>query len=55
MSHVKLHLVRFTRGGVTIRTGNMVEYDTVNMKITNVPEANKFLVREYRQAESYSQ
>ena len=48
MSHVILHLVRFKRGGVALRTGNMVEYDTVNMKITNVPEANKFPVSEYR-------
>jgi hypothetical protein len=35
-------------GGVALRTGKRVDYDTVNMKITNVPEANKFLVREYR-------
>src|SRR5664280_2420753 len=35
-------------GGVALRTGKRVEYDTINMKITNVPEANKFLVREYR-------
>jgi hypothetical protein len=35
-------------GGVALRAGKKVEYDTVNMKITNVPEANKFLVREYR-------
>jgi hypothetical protein len=35
-------------GGVALRTGKRVEYDSVNMKITNVTEANKFLVREYR-------
>ena len=35
-------------GGVALRAGKRVEYDTENMKITNVPEANKFLVREYR-------
>jgi hypothetical protein len=35
-------------GAVALRTGKKVEYDTANMKITNVPEANKFLVREYR-------
>ena len=35
-------------GAVALRTGNKVEYDTVNMKITNNPEANKYLVREYR-------
>lgn len=35
-------------GGVALRTGKKVEYDSANMKITNVPEANNFLVREYR-------
>jgi hypothetical protein len=35
-------------GGVALRARKMVEYDTVNMKITNNPDANKFLVREYR-------
>lgn len=36
-------------GGVALRAGKKVDYDTVNMKITNVPEANKYLVREYRE------
>jgi hypothetical protein len=35
-------------GGVALRAGKRVEYDTAAMKITNVAEANKFLVREYR-------
>ena len=35
-------------GGVALRTGKRVEYDSSSMKVTNVPEANKFLVREYR-------
>ena len=35
-------------GGVALRTGKRVEYDTAAMKITNIPDANKFLVREYR-------
>jgi hypothetical protein len=35
-------------GAVALRAGKKVEYDAVNMKITNVPEANKYLVREYR-------
>jgi hypothetical protein len=35
-------------GAVALRAGKKVEYDTVNMKITNIPEANKYLVREYR-------
>jgi len=35
-------------GAVALRAGKKVEYDTANMKITNVPEANKYLVREYR-------
>jgi len=36
-------------GAVALRAGKRVEYDTANMKITNLPEANKFLTREYRQ------
>ncbi|TAL75409.1 MAG: Gfo/Idh/MocA family oxidoreductase [Bacteroidetes bacterium] len=35
-------------GGVALRARKRVEYDSVNMKITNNPDANKFLVREYR-------
>ena len=35
-------------GGVALRTGKRVEYDTATMKITNIPDANKYLVREYR-------
>ena len=35
-------------GGVALRAGKRVEYDTANMKITNIPDANKYLVREYR-------
>jgi hypothetical protein len=35
-------------GGVALRAGKKVEYDSSSMKITNIPEANKYLVREYR-------
>jgi hypothetical protein len=35
-------------GAVALRTGKRVEYDSANMKITNLPDANKFLTREYR-------
>jgi len=35
-------------GGVALRAGKKVEYDSANMKITNIPEANKYLIREYR-------
>jgi hypothetical protein len=35
-------------GAVALRAGKKVEYDTINMKITNIPEANKYLSREYR-------
>jgi hypothetical protein len=35
-------------GGVALRAGKRVDYDSAQMKITNIPEANKFLVREYR-------
>ena len=35
-------------GAVALRAGERVEYDSANMKIMNVPDANKYLVREYR-------
>ncbi len=35
-------------GAVALRAGKKVEYDSHNMKITNIPEANKYLTREYR-------
>jgi hypothetical protein len=35
-------------GAVALRAGKKVEYDSANMKITNLPDANKYLVREYR-------
>lgn len=35
-------------GTVSLRTGKKVLFDSENMKITNIPEANKYLVREYR-------
>jgi hypothetical protein len=34
--------------GVALRTGKLLEYDSANLKVTNVPEANKYLSREYR-------
>ncbi len=36
-------------GAVALRAGKKVEYDTAGMKITNLPEAEKYLTREYRQ------
>ncbi|MEP6594612.1 MAG: Gfo/Idh/MocA family oxidoreductase [Ginsengibacter sp.] len=33
---------------VALRSGRLLKYDVANMKITNVPEANKYLSREYR-------
>jgi hypothetical protein len=33
---------------VALRAGRMLKYDAANMKITNVPESNKYLSREYR-------
>ena len=36
-------------GAVALRARKRVEYDSIKMEITNVPEANKFLTREYRQ------
>jgi hypothetical protein len=35
-------------GAVALRAGKKVEWDSANMKITNVADANKYLVREYR-------
>ncbi len=35
--------------GVAMRVGGKIVYDHENMKITNRPEANKYLHREYRQ------
>ncbi|MBS1946331.1 MAG: Gfo/Idh/MocA family oxidoreductase [Bacteroidetes bacterium] len=34
---------------VALRTGKLLKYDAANRKITNVPDANKYLDREYRQ------
>lgn len=33
---------------VALRAGRMLKYDAANRKITNVPDANKYLIREYR-------
>jgi len=35
-------------GAVALRAERRVEYDTVNMKITNYPDADKYLTRQYR-------
>jgi hypothetical protein len=35
-------------GGVALRTGKRIYYDTENMKITNNTAANKYFYREYR-------
>ena len=35
-------------GGIALRAGRKVVYDSVNMKIPNYPEAEKFFYREYR-------
>ena len=36
-------------GIVSLRAGGRIEYDAANMRITNLPEANAFLRREYRE------
>lgn len=36
-------------GNVAMRVGQKIEWDAKNMKVTNLPEANKFLSREYRE------
>lgn len=35
-------------GAVALRAKKRIQYDSQNMKITNLPEANKYLYREYR-------
>jgi len=35
-------------GGVALRTRKRLVYDSKNMRITNVPEANQYLTRQYR-------
>jgi hypothetical protein len=35
-------------GAVALRAGKRVDYNSQEMKITNIPDANKYLVREYR-------
>ena len=36
-------------GAVALRAGKKIKYDSENMKITNVPDANQYLYREYRE------
>jgi hypothetical protein len=38
----------FNLAAAALRTGRRIDYDAAGMKITNVPDANKYLVREYR-------
>jgi hypothetical protein len=38
----------FNLAAVALRAGRRLEYDAASMKITNAPDANKYLVREYR-------
>jgi hypothetical protein len=38
----------FNLAAVALRAGRRLEYDAASMKITNVADANKYLVREYR-------
>src|SRR5438270_2522241 len=33
---------------VALRSNRLLKYDAANLKITNVPEANKYLSRDYR-------
>jgi len=35
-------------GNIAIRTGERIEWDGPNMKITNLPQANELLERVYR-------
>ncbi|MCC7420115.1 MAG: Gfo/Idh/MocA family oxidoreductase [Planctomycetaceae bacterium] len=46
------HAARLTEtlllGNVAMRAGKKIEWDATNLKVTNIPEANKYLHREYR-------
>ena len=35
-------------GNIALKTGEKLEWDPVAMKITNVPDANRYLHMEYR-------
>lgn len=35
-------------GNIAMRAGQKIEWDAVNMKVTNVPDANQYVTREYR-------
>jgi len=35
-------------GNLAVRSGKRVEWDSKNMRTTNVPEANQYVSREYR-------
>ncbi len=35
-------------GAVALRAGKKVLYDAAKMEITNIPDANKYLRRQYR-------
>ena len=41
-------------GVVALNAGKKIEYDGANMKITNAPQAEQFLKRQYRQGWSLS-
>jgi predicted dehydrogenase len=36
-------------GNVALRFGESLKWDSVSLKVTNIPEANKFIRRDYRQ------
>ena len=38
----------FNLAAAALRAGRRLDYDAASMKITNVPDANSYLVREYR-------
>jgi hypothetical protein len=49
-SFLRAHAVTETinLAAIALRAGQRVDYDAKTMKITNLPEANKYLTREYR-------
>ncbi|OLD47485.1 MAG: hypothetical protein AUI63_04025 [Gemmatimonadetes bacterium 13_1_40CM_2_60_3] len=45
---IAAHYYTALLGNIAFRTGKKIEWDPVNLKATNCPEAAKYVQREYR-------
>jgi predicted dehydrogenase len=43
-----------TLGNVALRVGRRIEWDAANLKVTNLPEANQYISKEYREGWKFS-